>query len=43
MTANVLAVARDGTHRFSKVPCNAIELVEGHGVAGGAHVSLAPV
>jgi len=37
MTAPVLAVARDSTHRFSKVLCDAIELVEGHGVADDAH------
>jgi hypothetical protein len=43
MTAPVLAIVRDGTHRFSKISCDAIELVEGHGVADEAHVPLAPV
>lgn len=33
----VLAVSVDGDHRFSKVPCEAIELVEGLGVRGDAH------
>jgi len=37
MSPTVFAVARDGSHRFSKVPCAAIELVAGHGVAGDAH------
>lgn len=37
MTATVLAVARDGTHRFSKTPGDSIELVAGLGVAGDAH------
>jgi MOSC domain-containing protein YiiM len=37
MTPTVLAVARDGTHRFSKHPCDAIELVAGQGVASDAH------
>lgn len=37
MTAHVVAVSRDQTHRFSKVPCAAITLVEGMGVAGDAH------
>ncbi len=37
MAARVVAVSRDGTHRFSKVPCVAITLVEGMGVAGDAH------
>lgn len=37
MTAHVVAVSRDATHRFSKVPCGVITLVEGVGVAGDAH------
>lgn len=37
MGAEVVAVSRDGTHRFSKVPVEAITLVEGMGVAGDAH------
>ncbi len=37
MPAAVLAVSRDSTHRFSKVPCDAITLVAGMGVAGDAH------
>lgn len=35
--AVVVGVAKDGTHRFSKVPQEAIELVAGHGVRGDAH------
>ena len=37
MVPQVLSVSRDGLHRFSKVPCAAITLVEGMGVAGDAH------
>lgn len=37
MTPTVLAVARDGMHRFSKTSCDAIELVAGQGVASDAH------
>lgn len=37
MSAHVTAVSRDTTHRFSKLPCEAITLVEGMGVAGDAH------
>jgi len=33
----VVAVSRDGTHRFSKVPVDAITLVAGLGVLGDAH------
>mgnify|MGYP002653257251 CR=1 FL=1 len=33
----VVAVSRDETHRFSKVPREAIELVAGLGVRGDAH------
>jgi MOSC domain-containing protein YiiM len=33
----VVAVSRDEIHRFSKVPVEAITLVEGMGVAGDAH------
>lgn len=33
----VLAVARDGEHRFGKAVCDAIALVPGLGVAGDAH------
>jgi MOSC domain-containing protein YiiM len=36
-TARVVAVSRDGLHRFSKVPVDAITLVAGMGVAGDAH------
>lgn len=35
--AQVIAVSRDEMHQFSKVPCEAITLVEGMGVAGDAH------
>lgn len=37
MGARVVAVCRDEMHRFSKVPCEVITLVEGLGVAGDAH------
>ncbi|UBV41602.1 MOSC domain-containing protein [Deinococcus taeanensis] len=39
-TPAVLAVARDGTHRFSKVPTSAITLLEGLGVQGDAHAGV---
>jgi MOSC domain-containing protein YiiM len=37
MVARVVSVSRDQLHRFSKVPTDAITLVEGMGVAGDAH------
>jgi MOSC domain-containing protein YiiM len=37
MAPHIAAVSRDGTHRFSKVPCTSITLVQGMGVAGDAH------
>lgn len=37
MVARVKAVSRDGTHRFSKVPCEAVTLIAGIGIAGDAH------
>lgn len=36
-TPRVVAVSRDGTHRFSKVPAESITLVAGLGVLGDAH------
>ncbi len=36
-TPRVVAVSRDGTHRFSKVPAASITLVAGLGVLGDAH------
>ena len=36
----VIAVARDGTHRFSKSPFDTIELVAGLGVAGDTHAGV---
>ncbi len=36
-TAHVVAVSRDDTHRFSKVPVDSITLVAGLGVLGDAH------
>ena len=33
----VIAVCRDGTHRFSKEPVSAIEVKAGYGVIGDAH------
>ncbi|MCB2101097.1 MAG: MOSC domain-containing protein [Rhodobacterales bacterium] len=37
MSGTVLAVCTDGTHRFSKAPRDAIELVAGLGAVGDAH------
>ncbi|KRA83443.1 MOSC domain-containing protein [Altererythrobacter sp. Root672] len=37
MTGQVIAVARDAEHRFSKEPCDFITLLPGLGVAGDAH------
>lgn len=37
VSAVVVGVAKDSTHRFSKVPAASIELVAGHGVLGDAH------
>ena len=34
----VVAVARSGSHSFSKRPCDAIRLVAGMGVDGDAHL-----
>lgn len=36
----VVAVARDGAHRFSKTPVDAIRLVAGLGVEGDAHAGV---
>lgn len=36
----VIAVARDGVHRFSKQVVSAIELIAGRGVAGDAHAGV---
>ncbi|WP_294091977.1 MOSC domain-containing protein [Sphingomonas sp.] len=38
--AQVVAVARDGTHRFSKRIASSIEIVAGQGVAGDAHAGV---
>lgn len=35
--ASVTAVSKDDAHRFSKLPCDGITLVEGVGVDGDAH------
>jgi MOSC domain-containing protein YiiM len=37
MAGFVVAVAKDGTHRFSKVPASEIRILEGLGVEGDAH------
>jgi MOSC domain-containing protein YiiM len=37
MTCRVVSVSRDGAHRFSKLPVEAIRLEEGLGVEGDAH------
>ena len=39
--ADVVAVSKDGRHRFSKKPCEEITLLEGIGVEGDAHAGLA--
>lgn len=36
-TPHVVAVSRDESHRFSKLPAESITLVVGHGVLGDAH------
>jgi MOSC domain-containing protein YiiM len=40
MMGQVMAVALDGAHRFSKAPASGITLVEGLGVAGDAHAGV---
>jgi len=37
MTATIVAVNRSPAHTFSKIPCEAVELVAGLGVLGDAH------
>jgi MOSC domain-containing protein YiiM len=37
VVCQVVAVSRDATHRFSKVPCEVITVLEGMGVLGDAH------
>ena len=38
--AGVVAVSKDGQHRFSKEPCEHITLLEGVGVQGDAHAGV---
>lgn len=33
-------MSKDGAHRFSKLPCERIRLIEGFGVAGDAHAGV---
>lgn len=40
MTAAIVAVARNGTHGFSKTPESSLRLIEGHGVDGDAHAGV---
>jgi MOSC domain-containing protein YiiM len=40
MTAKVIAVSRDSTHRFSKMAEASIMLIEGLGVEGDAHAGV---
>lgn len=40
MQASIIAVARDGTHRFSKTPVAAITVLAGLGVEGDAHLGV---
>lgn len=35
--STIVSLSKDGLHRFSKIVCNSIELVEGLGVVGDAH------
>lgn len=37
MSPTIIGLARDGSHRFSKVPCSSITLLAGLGVEGDAH------
>lgn len=37
VSASVLSVHRDAEHRFSKVPCDQITVIQGLGVEGDAH------
>jgi MOSC domain-containing protein YiiM len=37
MSAMIVALARDGLHRFSKQPCGDLRLIAGLGVEGDAH------
>jgi len=39
-STRVAAVSKDQTHRFSKVPCDTIVLVEGLGVMGDSHAGM---
>jgi MOSC domain-containing protein YiiM len=38
---SVVAVSKDGQHRFSKQPCEQITLLQGIGVEGDAHAGIA--
>ena len=38
--ASVVAVSKDGQHRFSKTPCAQILLLEGIGIQGDAHAGI---
>lgn len=40
MTPTVVAVSRDGDHRFSKAPADVVTLLAGLGVAGDAHAGV---
>ena len=40
MVPRIIALAKDGTHRFSKEPCASITLIEARGVEGDAHAGL---
>ena len=40
LSAVVLSVSRDSAHRFTKLSCGAITLLEGLGVAGDAHLGV---
>ncbi|MEP7022143.1 MAG: MOSC domain-containing protein [Pseudonocardiales bacterium] len=40
MTGQVIAVSRDGAHRFSKAPVEVIRLIEGLGLESDAHAGV---
>lgn len=37
MHPTIIGLSRDGEHRFSKVPCDSVNLLEGLGIEGDAH------
>ncbi len=35
MSSTIIALSSDASHRFSKTPCDALQLIAGLGVMGG--------